>query len=130
MEKEDKIIGMLENIMGKLDEHSSTLSEDSSMLNEQSSTLNEHSSMLKKHGAILQDHSSKFEDHNQMLKALLSGQEHLKAELDGMKISNAKEFAAIKEEQVSISTNFELLRDDTWANKVDIHRIQKTMGMK
>lgn len=116
MEKEDKIIGMLENIMGKL--------------NEQSSTLSEHSSMLKDHSAILQDHSSKFEDHNQMLKALLSGQEHLKAELDGMKISNAKEFAAIKEEQVSISTNFELLRDDTWANKVDIHRIQKTMGMK
>lgn len=144
MQKEDQIIAMLEKVMGKLDEHSSILNEHSSILNEHSSILKEHSSildehssilkehssLLKEHSSILDGHSSVLEDHSQMLRALQSGQEHLKAEFDGMRIATAKEFAELKEEQGNISTNFELLRDDTWANKVDIHRIKNTMGMK
>ncbi|RDW21465.1 hypothetical protein CWR48_03445 [Oceanobacillus arenosus] len=102
MEKEDQIIGMLGQILGKLDEHSQKLD----------------------------NHSTQLEEHGQILSALRTGQEHLKAEIDGMKLSNAKEFGGLKEEMSILSTNQELLRNDTWENKVDIHRIQKTMGMK
>jgi len=56
MQREEEIIGMLEQTMGKLDEHS------------------------------------------QILTALRLEQEYLKAEMDEMKISNAKEFRASKEQ--------------------------------
>ena len=102
MEKEDQVIGMLEKIIGKQDEHS----------------------------RILEEHSTQLKEHGQILAALRSGQEHLKAEIDGIKIGNANEFGKLKEEISLLTTNQELIREDTWANKVDISRIQKTMGMK
>ncbi|MFC4025105.1 hypothetical protein ACFOUV_15020 [Oceanobacillus longus] len=116
MEKEDQIIGMLEKIMGTLDEHGRILKEHSKKHDEHSAQFKEHGTQLKEHG--------------QLLTALRSGQEHLKAEIDGMKIGNAKEFGALKEEISLVSTNQELIREDTWANKVDIHRIKNTMGIK
>lgn len=123
MEKEDQIIGMLEKIIGKQDEHSRILDEHSRILKEHSEKHDEHSAQFKEHGIQLKEHG-------QILTALRSGQEYLKAEMDGMKIANAKEFGSIREEVSLISTNQELLREDTWANKVDIHRIKNTMGMK
>ncbi|WP_249869239.1 hypothetical protein [Oceanobacillus saliphilus] len=137
MEKEDQIIAMLEKIIGKLDEHGEALDEHSSILSKHTSILNEHSSILDKHTGILNEHSKKheehseqFKEHGQILAALRNGQEYLKAEMDGMKIANAKEFGSLKEEISLISTNQDLLREDTWASKVDIHRIKNTMGMK
>ena len=109
MEKEDQIIGMLEKVIG---------------------TLDEHSSLLEGHSRILEEHSTQLKEHGQILAALRSGQEHLKAEIDGIKIGNANEFGKLKEEISLLTTNQELIREDTWANKVDINRIQKTMGMK
>ncbi|WP_106496240.1 hypothetical protein [Lentibacillus sp. Marseille-P4043] len=69
-------------------------------------------------------------EHGQILRALRTGQEYLKAEVDGMKVSNAKEFGFLKEALDDHSVKLELVRDETWANKVDIHRIKTTMGMK
>ena len=101
MNKAEQIIEMLGKIMDKLDEHSQT---------------------LEKHGTQLKEHG-------QILTALRAGQEHVKAELDGMKISNAKEFGSLKEEVNTSLINQEILRNESWANKVDIQRIKKTMGM-
>ena len=101
MGKEDQMIEMLGKIMDKQDEH----------------------------GQFLENHSSQFKEHGQILTALRSGQEYLKAELDGMKMSTAKEFGELKEEVSTVSINQELLRSETWTNKVDIQRIKKTLGM-
>lgn len=130
MQKEDQIIGMLEQIMSKLDEHGRILGEHTKKLDEHTQILGEHTKKLDKYDQKLDDHSSILQDHARSLTALLSGQEHLKAEIDGMKIASAKEFGELKEGFNNISTHFELLREDTWQNKVDINRIQKTMGMK
>jgi len=122
MQKEDQIIEMLGKIMSKQDEHSQ-------LLNEHSKILNEHSVILSEHSQKLDKHSSQLKEHGQILTALRSGQEYLKAEIDGMKLANAKEFGELKEQISIISTNQELLREDTWANRVDITRIKKTMGL-
>lgn len=74
--------------------------------------------------------SEQLNEHGQLLKALQTGQEHLKAEIDGMKVSNAREFGTLKESLDDHSVKLELVREDTWANKIDIHRIKTTMGMK
>ena len=150
MNNEEQIIGMLQTIMKKqddqgrtLDEHSGILKEHSTILKEHSTILKEHSGILKEHsatlekhgsllekqGQTLENHSSQLEEHKQLLTALISGQEYLKAELDGFKISTAKEFGVLKSEVNTIAINQEILRNDTWTNKVDIQRIKKTMGM-
>ncbi|WP_156857107.1 hypothetical protein [Oceanobacillus sp. AG] len=82
MNKEEQIIEMLEKIMDKQDEHSH----------------------------ILENHDSQLKEHGQLLTALRAGQEHLKAGLDGMKISNAKDFGGLKEEINTSLINLELLR--------------------
>ena len=150
MNNEEQIIGMLQTIMKKqddqgrtLDEHSGILKEHSTILKEHSTILKEHSGILKEHSATLEkhgsllekqrqtleNHSSQLEEHKQLLTALISGQEYLKAELDGFKISTAKELGVLKSEVNTIAINQEILRNDTWTNKVDIQRIKKTMGM-
>lgn len=136
MQKEDQIIGMLEKIMIKLDKHSQKLDEHTRILGEHSQKLDEHTRILGEHSQKLDEHSQQHENHNtqfkehgDILRALRTGQEYLKAEIDGMKISNAREFGALKEENSQIFTNLKLLREDTWENKVDIHRIKNTMGM-
>lgn len=115
MNKEEQIIEMLGKIIDKQDEHTQI--------------LNEHSKKLIEHSHILENHGSQLKEHGQILTALRAGQEHLKAELDSMKISNAKEFGGLKEEVNTFLINQELLRNESWANKVDIQRIKKTMGM-
>ncbi|WP_188455160.1 hypothetical protein [Virgibacillus oceani] len=143
MQMEEKIIGMLEQIMSKQDDHSEILNGHSEMLNEHSKILNEHSKILNEHSNILNEHSkilgehtqkldnhdSQLKDHGQVLSAILTGQEYLKAEIDGMKVSNANEFGAIKGRMDDFFANFEVLRDETWKNKTDIQRIKNVMGM-
>lgn len=146
MKSEELIVemhGMLEKIMTTQEEHSQILQthsvllqehgvllqEHSVILQEHSVLLQEHSAILQEYSQILENHSSQLKEHGQILTALRSGQEHLKAEIDGMKISNAKEFGAWKEKNDSLSINQELLRNESWAQKIDIERIKKTMGM-
>ena len=91
MDKSDQIIEMLGEIKSKLDEHSQILKEHSQI-------LNEHSQILGEHSQTLENHSSQLKEHGQILTALRAGQDHLKAEFDGMKLANAKEFGELKEE--------------------------------
>ncbi|PAV31126.1 hypothetical protein CIL05_00250 [Virgibacillus profundi] len=131
MQKEDQIIGMLEQILSKQDEHSRILGEHSEKLDEHSKKLDEHTRILGEHSQKHDNHSTQFTEHSDILRALRTGQEHLKAEIDGMKISNAREFGTgtLKEENNTVSINLKLLRDEIWANRVDIARIKNTMGM-
>jgi len=109
MNNEEKIISMLQKIMEKQDEHSQI--------------LDEHS---QKHD----NHAAQFKEHGQILSALRTGQEYLKAEIDAMKMTNAEKFGNMKEQISQISANQDLLREDIWQNKVDVHRIKNTMGMR
>lgn len=101
MINEEKITGMFEQIMGKLDEHSQILGEHTQILGE----------------------------HSQILSALRTGQEYLKAEIEGMKISNAKEFGSMKSGMDNIKIDIKILKDQSWENKADIERIKNKMGM-
>lgn len=91
MKQEEKILTILEQINHKLDEHSLK--------------LDNHSKKLDEHGKRLDEQQS-------ILVALRSGQEHLKAEIDGMRMDNAKEFGHIKKELNNLNLNFSVLRDD------------------
>jgi len=64
-----------------------------------------------------------------LISSLENGQESLNAELSQLRLQNAKEFGEIKEQLKGMEDNFDLLREETWMNKKDIKRIQKTMGM-
>lgn len=140
---EEKIAGMLETVLSRLDEHSRILNEHSRILNEHTQILNEHSQLLNehtqilnKHSRILDEHSAKHDqhtstlkEHGQMISALRTGQEYLKAEIEGMKISHTKEFDRVNKRFDEGFVQFQLLRDETWQNKSDIQRIKNTMGM-
>lgn len=119
MENEERMIAMLEKIMDKQDEHSEILGEHGRLLGEHGRLLGEHGKILGEYREILGNHSSQLEENGHILKAVRSGQEHLKAELDGMKISNAKEIGEMKKEGKTVSINQKLLRDETWENDGD-----------
>lgn len=133
---EKQILAALQQINDKLDSHSKILESHSEMLKEHSGILKEHSEMLKEHSVILKSHSEMFKiqgetlkEHTRMLSALKTGQESLKAELNEMKLQNAKDFGEVKEQLESHETSIEILKEDIWNNKKDIRRIQNTMGM-
>ncbi|CAM4096087.1 hypothetical protein [Lederbergia lenta] len=99
------------------------------MLKEIKSTLNEHSRILNEHSQILNEHSQKFKEHGQILGALKVGQEGLKAEMSELRLQNAKDFGVVKEQIKTLEDSIEILKDETWTNKKDIRRVQRTMGM-
>ena len=119
---EKQILAALQQINDKLDSHSEILGSHSEMLKEHSVILKSHSEMFKIQGETLKEHT-------RMLSALKTGQESLKAELNEMKLQNAKDFGEVKEQLESHETSIEMLKEDVWNNKKDIRRIQKTMGM-
>ncbi|MBU5468491.1 hypothetical protein KQI49_16835 [Virgibacillus sp. MSJ-26] len=129
MGQEEKIISMLEQIIGKQDEHSGMLNEHRSILNEHTSILKEQSNILNEHSQKHNQHTEQFKEHGQILSALQTGQEHLKAELEGMKKSNKSEFKEVKEQLSNVSTKEDLLQKDVWNNKVDIERLKNIIGI-
>src|SRR5699024_7191916 len=123
MQMEHKIIGMLEKIMTKQDKNSKKL-------DEHSKKLDEHTRILSEHSQKLDEHRTTLDEHGQILGALRVGQEHIKAEMDRIKVANAKEFSRVKEGMDDFSTNIELLREESWEHKNEIRRIKKTMGIR
>src|SRR5699024_1629875 len=121
MQMEHKIIGMLEKIMTKQDKNSKKL-------DEHSKKLDEHTRILSEHSQKLDEHRTTLDEHGQILGALRVGQEHIKAEMDRIKVANAKEFSRVKKGMDDFSTNIELLREESWEHKNEIRRIKKTMG--
>ncbi|WP_163970354.1 hypothetical protein [Oceanobacillus halotolerans] len=91
--------------------------------------LDEHDQQFVSINQRLDNVEMRLDDHCQLLNAIQSGQEYLKAEFDGMNVSHTKEFNSLKEANKDINVNLELLRNDTWDNKVDIRRMKNTMGM-
>ncbi|EKN63822.1 hypothetical protein P9E76_14535 [Schinkia azotoformans] len=112
-----------------LEKHTQILTEHSRILGEHSQILGEHSRILGEHGQILEKHSLVLADHGQILNALRHGQESLKAEISELRLQNAKEFGEVKEQIKNLEISNELLKEDTWNNKKDIRKVQKTMGM-
>ncbi|MUV36823.1 hypothetical protein JNUCC1_00627 [Lentibacillus sp. JNUCC-1] len=86
-------------------------------------------SMLESILERLDTHGQQLHEHGQILTALRSGQEHLKAEVDGLTVSTAKEFGALKEQLAEQSASMAIMKDDIWKNRADIQRIKTTMGM-
>ncbi|GAA0459496.1 hypothetical protein [Alkalibacillus silvisoli] len=132
---EQQILSSLMQIQGTLDEHSNILNEHSKILNEHSEILKEHSKLLKEHSNILESHDAKLQSHSDMLKehgrmlsSLRTGQEELKAEIDGMKLENAKEFGEIKSRISIVEAQNDALKDETWQNKIEIYRFKKLFG--
>ncbi|MYL46681.1 hypothetical protein GLV94_13605 [Virgibacillus halodenitrificans] len=123
MNKESEIISMLQSIIKTLDEHGRKLDKHDKRFE----SINKRLGTLKQ---TQDNQSATLQEHGQILTALRSGQEYLKAEMDGMKVSNAKEFGMIKNQLEDQSAKMEILKDETWSNKVDIHRIKNTMGLK
>jgi len=112
---ERQILDALKQINDKLDKHSEI--------------LKSHSEILTVHNELITLQSETLKEHTRMLSALKTGQDSLKAELNEMKLQNAKEFGEIKETLKNHETSIELLKEDCWNNKKDIRRIQKTIGM-
>ncbi|WP_164667767.1 hypothetical protein [Virgibacillus doumboii] len=144
MEKEDKIIGMLESIterIGGIDKRLDGMDKRFDGIDNRLDGMDKRFDSMDKRLDGMDGRMDNFEqklemqgetlkEHGQILRALQSGQEYLRAEIDGMKISNAKEFSSLNEALDDHSIKLELVREDTWANKVDIHRMKTTMGMK
>lgn len=120
MEKE--ILKVLEQINGKLDWQGETLIEHSAI-------LKEHSELLKLQGETIKLQGETLKEHTGILSGLRNGQEVLKAEISELRLQNAKEIGEIKEQLKGIEDSVGVLKEDTWQNKKDIHRIKKTMGM-
>ncbi|MFA9559719.1 hypothetical protein ACERII_20625 [Evansella sp. AB-rgal1] len=146
MEKEFEklILEELRDIKGILGSHTEKLDKHSVILDKHSEILDSHTKKLDKHSEILDSHTKKLDQHSEilgmhgetlrehgrMLSALRTGQEELKAELDGMRLENAKEFGELKENVKNVEASIEVLKDETWMNKKDIYRIKTTMGLK
>ena len=136
MEKADKIIDMLEEMNVKLDGHSKILADYSEILADHSKKHDSHTAMLQKHSEILAEHSKKHDnhtatlrEHGQILSALRTGQDHLKAEQEGMEIASAGEMSALREHMDKFMIHFDMLRDESWKNRADIQRLKNTLGM-
>ncbi|EIJ80400.1 hypothetical protein PB1_08572 [Bacillus methanolicus PB1] len=99
-------------------------------LDDQSKKLDEHSAILNEHSAILEEHGETLKEHGRILKALRSGQEAPKAEISELKLQNAKDFGEKRNQIKDIEVSIEILKEESWKNRVDIRRIQKTMGLE
>ncbi|HHY72395.1 MAG TPA: hypothetical protein GX497_04055 [Bacillus bacterium] len=112
-----------------LEKHSQILESHSQILENHTQILENHTQILENHSNILAEHSLILADHSQILNALRHGQESLKAEVSELRLQNAKEFGELKEQIKNLEVSNELLKEDSWNNKKDIRRIQRTMGM-
>lgn len=119
---EKQILIALEQINFKLDRQDDTLKIHGERLKNLEETQRLQSETLRLQSETLKEQTS-------LISSLKNGQESLQAELSQLRLQNAKEFGEIKEQLKSMEDNIDLLKEETWQNKKDIRRIQKTMGM-
>lgn len=127
---------MLKNHGEVLNIHSELLKAHSELFKTQGAKLLNLEEMQRQQGAKLSNieevqrlQGETLKEHTSLIKALINGQESLKAELSEMRLQNAKDFGEIKGQIKGIEDSIDLLKEDIWMNKKDIRRIQKTMGM-
>ncbi|MFK4996823.1 hypothetical protein ACI2OX_02650 [Bacillus sp. N9] len=70
-------------------------------------------------------HSETFKEHGMVLKALKVGQEGLKAEINELRLQNAKDFGKNREQLKSVEVSVDILKEESWNNRKDIRRLQK-----
>jgi predicted phosphatase len=99
------------------------------LLQQMNDKLDNLEGTLKEHSGILKEHSETLKEHSRILSALRTGQEFQKAEFSEMKLQNAKDFGEIKELLKNQEDSIEILKEETWNNKKNILRVQKTMGL-
>lgn len=129
---EEKIISMLEKIstdvqaqgekIGSLEKRFDSLEQRFDTLE---TRFNQQEQKLDEQGQKITTIEQRLDEHKDLLTALRSGQEYLKAEVDGMRIENAKEFGYVKKELSNMHLNFSVLRDDVWSNKKEIYQLKK-----
>lgn len=119
-----------------LDGHTQKLDAHTKILDGHTQKLDAHTKILDGHTQKLDEHDKKFalqnetlKEHGRFLSALRTGQEETKAQLDSMKIENAKEFGEMKEQIKNVEAGMGVLKDETWSNKRDIYRVKNTMGL-
>jgi arginyl-tRNA synthetase len=78
----------------------------------------------------LVEHDEKFDEQRLLLTSLRSAQEETTAKVDALAAKSATEFDEIKEKINNLNISFDLLKDESWQNKHDIHRIKTTLGYK
>jgi hypothetical protein len=126
---EKQILQALQQINKKLDDQSIKLDEHGEILKQHGEMLKQHSVILKEHGEILKQIGETLKENGRILEALRSGQENLKAELSELRLHIAKDFGEIRELIKENEVSIELLKEETWSNKKEIRRVQKTMGL-
>ncbi|GIP63572.1 hypothetical protein J32TS6_21270 [Virgibacillus pantothenticus] len=136
MQMEEKIISMLEQIskdvkeqgdkIGSLEKRFDSLEQRFDSLE---TRFNQQEQKLDEQGQRITTIEQRLDEHKDILTALRSGQEYLKAEIDGMRVENAKEFGYVKKELSNMHLNFSVLRDDVWTNKKEIYQLKKA-GME
>ncbi|API91736.1 MULTISPECIES: hypothetical protein [unclassified Virgibacillus] len=143
MQMEEKIISMLEQIskdvkeqgdkIGSLEKRFDSLEQRFNTLEQRFDSLetrfNQQEQKLDEQGQRITTIEQRLDEHKDILTALRSGQEYLKAEIDGMRVENAKEFGYVKKELSNMHLNFSVLRDDVWTNKKEIYQLKKA-GME
>jgi hypothetical protein len=125
-----QILKFLEQINNKLDVLNMKVDHQGTVLDEHSLILKEHGETLNNHGQLLKNQGETLKEHGLILGTLKVGQEGLKAEINELRLQNAKEFGEIKEKISGIEVSVEMLREDSWNNRKDILRVQKTIGLK
>ncbi|MBU8661817.1 hypothetical protein KM912_16560 [Virgibacillus pantothenticus] len=131
-EQGDKI-GSLEKRFDSLEQRFNTLEQRFDSLEQRFDSLetrfNQQEQKLDEQGQRITTIEQRLDEHKDILTALRSGQEYLKAEIDGMRVENAKEFGYVKKELSNMHLNFSVLRDDVWTNKKEIYQLKKA-GME
>jgi hypothetical protein len=80
-------------------------------------------------GEKLDVHDVTLKEHSLILSALKNGQEGLKAELNEMRLQNAKDFGEIKAQLKDREVSIEILKEESWINRKSSLRVQKTLGL-
>jgi chromosome segregation ATPase len=91
--------------------------------------LDQINSKLEMQGELLLLHGETMKEHTGILSALRNGQESLKAEISELRLQTTKDLGEIKEQIKGMEDSIDVLKEESWTNKKDIRRLQKTMGM-
>ncbi len=129
MQMEEKIISMLEQISKDVKEQGDKIGSLEKRFDSLETRFNQQEQKLDEQGQRITTIEQRLDEHKDILTALRSGQEYLKAEIDGMRVENAKEFGYVKKELSNMHLNFSVLRDDVWSNKKEIYQLKKA-GME
>jgi chromosome segregation ATPase len=135
--KLDKHDNEFKAINSKLDKHDSEFKAINSKLDKHdnefkaiNSKLDKHDNEFKAINSKLDQHDVKFDEQKLILTSVRSAQEDTTAKINEMTLQNTKDFSDVKEQINNLTITIDLLKNESWQNKHDIHRIKTTMDLK